>query len=114
MILQHLRFGGEFNVSLGNSRSQAATMVLLPGKTEGGPRNNHRGSDQWLYVVSGSGKAIVAGKTHVLRAGSLLLIGRGVNHEIKNTGRTKLKTLNFYAPPAYKKSGDPLPRGQPK
>jgi mannose-6-phosphate isomerase-like protein (cupin superfamily) len=40
------------------------------------------------------------------------LIERGVKHEIRNTGRTPLKTLNVYVPPAYKKSGDELPRGR--
>lgn len=113
MPVKHLRFGEDFSVVLGNKRSQAATMTVMPGKSEGGPDNYHRGSDQWLFVVSGNGKAIVSGRPHALRPGSLLLIGRGETHEIKNTGRTKLKTVNFYVPPAYTKSGNALPPGKP-
>jgi hypothetical protein len=30
-------------------------------------------------------------------------------YEIRNTGRGRLKTLNYYAPPAYTKAGDELP-----
>jgi mannose-6-phosphate isomerase-like protein (cupin superfamily) len=109
----HLRFGKGFRVALKNRRAQAATMVLAPGDAEGGPDNRHRGSDQWLYVLSGRGRATVNQRPHVLRAGTLLLIERGSTHEIRNTGRTPLKTLNLYVPPAYTTSGDPLPRGRP-
>jgi len=42
-------------------------------------------------------------------AGALLLIERGDTHEIKNTGREKLVTLNFYVPPAYTSDGEELP-----
>jgi mannose-6-phosphate isomerase-like protein (cupin superfamily) len=108
-----LRFGHGFRVALGNRRSQAAEMVLGPGDSEGGPDNRHRGSDQWLYVVSGTGRATVAGRRYALRAGTVLLIERGDTHEIRNTGRQPLKTLNVYVPPAYTKGGDELPRARP-
>jgi mannose-6-phosphate isomerase-like protein (cupin superfamily) len=107
-----LRFGIGFRVALGNRRAQAATMTIEPGDCEGGPDNRHRGADQWLFVESGGGVAIVNGRRVTLRAGSLLLIERGDRHEIRNTGRTPLKTLNVYVPPAYTKGGDELPRGR--
>jgi mannose-6-phosphate isomerase-like protein (cupin superfamily) len=110
MARKQLRFGKGFSVVLQNPRAQAATMVLKPGDCEGGPHNRHRGSDQWLYVLSGSGAARVGRRRQSLRAGTLLLIQRGVTHEIRNTGRSPLKTLNLYVPPAYTSSGDPLPR----
>lgn len=69
-----LRFGAGFRVTLGNRRSQSATMVIAPG--------------------------------------TLLLIEKGDRHEIRNTGRAALRTLNFYVPPAYDPSGDELPRGR--
>lgn len=107
-----LRFGKGFRVAVGNRRSQAATMTLGPGDCEGGPDNRHRGADQWLYVASGTGLAIVNGRRTTLRAGSLVLIERGDRHEIRNTGRRPLETLNVYVPPAYTKEGDELPRGK--
>jgi mannose-6-phosphate isomerase-like protein (cupin superfamily) len=87
-------------------------MVLQPGDREGGPGNRHRGSDQWLFVLSGTGMALLEGTRLPLRAGTLLLIERGRTHEIRNNGRTPLKTLNLYVPPAYTAQGDPLPRGR--
>lgn len=110
MAYRQLRFGRGFSVAVSNRRAQAATMVLGPGDCEGGPDNRHRGSDQWLYVVSGNGRATVGGKQRALRAATVLLIERGVTHEIRNTGKTPLKTLNLYVPPAYTSEGDPLPR----
>ena len=112
MLHKHLRLGKGFRVSIGNSRSQAAEMVLEPSDCEGGPDNRHRGADQWLFVVSGRGVAIVNGKRVSLREGSLLLIEKGNRHEIRNTGHTPLKTVNVYVPPAYRSDGEELPRGR--
>ena len=112
MRLKKLRLGVGFRVVPGNRRSQAAEMVIPPGDAEGDARNRHRGADQWLYVLAGSGQALVKGERHKLTKGSLILIERGERHEIKNTGRTLLRTLNFYVPPAYSKRGNELPRGK--
>lgn len=112
MKRKQLRFGKGFRVAIGNRRSQGAEMVLGPGDCEGGPDNNHRGADQWLFVVSGAGVAIVEGTRQSLKAGSLLLIERGETHEIRNTGRAPLRTVSVYVPPAYTRGGDELPRGR--
>jgi mannose-6-phosphate isomerase-like protein (cupin superfamily) len=101
-----------FAVLAGDAHSQAASMVIEPGGHEGGPDNRHRGADQWLYVASGSGEAVVNGHVYPLEAATLLLIQRGDRHEIRNTGTTPLKTLNFYVPPAYTAAGDELPEGR--
>ena len=110
---KHLQFGDGFRVVLGNRRSQAAQMTLAPGDAEGGPDNRHGGADQWLFVVAGSGAAIVNGERVRLRRGTLLLIERGDRHEIRNTSRGPLKTLNVYVPPAYTAEGEELPTGKP-
>ena len=108
-----LRFGVGFRVAIGNRRCQAAEMVIPPGEAEGGPGNRHRGADQWLFVVEGTGVAKITGRRVPLRSGTLLLIEHGEQHEIRNTGRKNLKTLNLYSPPAYTRSGDELPRARP-
>jgi oxalate decarboxylase/phosphoglucose isomerase-like protein (cupin superfamily) len=45
--------------------------------------------------------------------GTLVFIRHGDRHEVRNNGRAALKTLNFYVPPGYTKSGDELPRAKP-
>jgi mannose-6-phosphate isomerase-like protein (cupin superfamily) len=112
MKLRRLKFTKGFRVMRGNSRSQAAEMVIPPGESEGDARNRHRGADQWLFVVDGRGEALVKHRRYKLVPGSLILIERGERHEIRNVGRTLLRTLNFYVPPAYTKRGDELPRGK--
>ena len=112
MRLKRLRLREGFRVHPGNTRSQCAEMVIPPGDAEGDPRNRHRGADQWLFVIEGRGSALIKQRRHPLAAGSLLFIPRGERHEIRNTGRRLLRTLNFYVPPAYGRRGDPLPRGR--
>ena len=113
MKRKQLRFGEGFKVIGGNRRSQAAQMVIAPGDAEGGSGNRHRGADQWLYVVSGRGIAKMGGRRLPLRAGTLLFIEHGRQHEIRNNANALLKTLNFYVPPAYTRAGDELPRAKP-
>lgn len=110
---KHVQFGKGFRILLGDHHSQAAQMTLAAGETEGGPENHHKGADQWLFVASGTGTAIVNGNYIELRKGTLVMIQRGDNHEIRNTGKTPLKTLNIYVPAAYTFDGDELPAGRP-
>ena len=107
-----LRFGKGYRIAAEVRKAQAAEMVLAPGESEGGPDNYHRGADQWLYVVSGIGTAIVEGKKTALKQGVLLVIERRERHEIRNTGSTLLKTLNFYYPPAFTEGGHPKGPGK--
>lgn len=89
-----------------------ASIMLVGEHAESGPENRHRGTDQWLYVLSGTGIATVNSKRHELGQGVLILIERGDEHEIRNTGDDLLQSLNFYVPPAYTISGEELPRGR--
>ena len=43
----------------GTRRSQAAEMLIQPGESEGGPDNTHPKSDQWLFVLEGTGTAVI-------------------------------------------------------
>lgn len=107
-----LSLSADFAVSLTVRKVQAAEMVLEPGASTGGPHNRHAGADQWLFVVSGKGTAIVDGKRQPLRAGSLLMIERGEAHEIRCSGDEPLRTVNFYSPPAYDDDGEELAAGK--
>lgn len=114
MKSRKIAFRKAFGVVLGNGRAQVAEMTLAPGRKEGSIQNNHRGADQWLYVLSGRGVAIGRQRRVSLERGVLLLIEAGNRHEIRNTGRTPLRTLNFYSPPAYDAAGNARSAGKPK
>src|ERR1041385_4253331 len=63
--------GGTGNTGSGSHENRTA-----PADRSHGPDNRHRGADQWLYVISGTGAATINGKRYRLRRGSLLLIER--------------------------------------
>ena len=111
---KNLHLSNGFRVAISSRRAQVAEIVLGRGDTEGGPDNRHRGSDQWMYVLGGTGLAIVNGRRRKLASRTLILIERGDTHKIRNTGRGPLRTLNFYVPPAYTKDGEELPHGRNK
>lgn len=109
----NVSFPHGFKLLLGDEHSQAGTLVLAPGETTGGPDNRHSGADQWIYVVSGTGEADVAGERFDLTPSTLVLIARGDAHGFSNTGRADLCLLTFYTPPAYDADGEELPAGLP-
>lgn len=47
-----------------------------------------------------------------LKAGRLLVIEKAERQEVRNTGRARLKTLNFYCPPMFDAEGDPIGPGR--
>jgi len=117
MRSRQLKFGEGFRVVFEVRKAQAAEMVIAPGDSEGGPENRHRGADQWLFVVDGTGVALVESEPGrrrrvALKPGTLLVIEKGERHEVRNTGRALLRTLNFYYPPAFAKDGDPKGPGK--
>ncbi len=84
-------------------------MTLAPGAAASeSSENEHAWSEQWLFVISGSGEAKSGKRTYKLRVGSLLLVEKGEPHLIRNTGKVPLVTVNIYAPPAYGDDGEPL------
>ena len=95
----HLDFDRYFSVVMETDDAQAAEMTVEPGRAVGGPDNYHTESDQWLFVVSGTGIATVDGEDQRLQAGDLIRIEAGERHGIENDGEVPLETVNFYTPP---------------
>jgi len=114
--MKHVKTGtkrGQFDLLAATRSAQAAKMTLRPGAaSDSEPSNEHPRSEQWVFVISGTGEAIIGKRRDslrrvVLRDNSLLLIEKGELHQIKNTGRRALVTINFYVPPAYDADGEP-------
>ena len=99
MERSHLEFDRYFRVAMETDVAQAAEMTVEPGRTVGGPDNYHAESDQWLFVVSGTGVATIDGEDVRLDAGDLVRIEAGECHAIANDGEAPLETVNVYTPP---------------
>jgi mannose-6-phosphate isomerase-like protein (cupin superfamily) len=108
--MRHIATGKQrwfFKVMYSTSSAQAAMMTLRPGQSSSDePVNEHPRCEQWLFVVSGTGRAIVGKQRVTIKANSLLVIEQGEPHRITNTGKSPLVTLNVYVPPAYTADGD--------
>jgi mannose-6-phosphate isomerase-like protein (cupin superfamily) len=105
--VQTTKHRAKFDVMLSTRSCQAAMMVLRPGDSSSDePENEHPRCEQWVYVVSGTGRATTGKQRVDLKEGSLLLIEKDEPHQVTCTGRRPLVTVNFYAPPAYTSDGD--------
>lgn len=116
--MKHVETGksrGSFDVLVATRGAQAAMMTLRSGgASDDQPSNEHPQCEQWLFVLSGRGEAILgegrAARQVCLAENSLLVIEKGELHQIKNTGRKLMRTLNIYVPPAYTSDGTPKRR----
>ena len=94
-----LDFDRYFEVVMETDEAQVAEMTVEPGRSVGGPENYHADSDQWLFVVSGTGVVTVDSDAHRVDAGNLVRIEAGERHGIENDGDEPLEIGNFYTPP---------------
>jgi mannose-6-phosphate isomerase-like protein (cupin superfamily) len=108
--MRHIDTGAKrsmFDVLASTRSAQAAMMTLRPGQSSSDePENEHPKAEQWLFVVKGSGRAVVGTNRVALKEGSLLLIEKGERHQVTNTGKKAMVTLNLYIPPAYDEKGE--------
>ena len=77
--MKHIRTAvkrGFFKILVSSRAIQTSAMVLQPGQSTGEPQNEHPHSEQWLFVVSGSGRALVDKRRLAIRGNSLLLIAK--------------------------------------
>jgi mannose-6-phosphate isomerase-like protein (cupin superfamily) len=114
--MKHIKTGTKrstFDLLHATRSIQAAMMTLPPGGvSDDEPSNEHPHSEQWLFVLAGTGEVRIGKRLTSLRRiklaeNSLLLIENGELHQILNTGRRPLRTINFYTPPAYTPDGEP-------
>ena len=82
-----------------NKYSQVVLMSIPPGEDIGS--EVHETVDQVLVFVKGSGRAVVAGETHDIRAGDMFAVAAGTEHDFINTGDEALKLFTVYSPPEH-------------
>jgi mannose-6-phosphate isomerase-like protein (cupin superfamily) len=85
----------------GEKGSQGVTLRLVeipvpkPGDTLRGP-HFHKGFEECIFVMSGSGFTEADSGKHPLRAGDTILIPSGEKHVTRNTGAEPLVLLCFF------------------
>ena len=81
------------------NRSQLVVMSIPPGGEVG--QEIHKYVEQILYFQSGTGTAILDGKTTPIGPGSVVVVTPGTQHNFLNTGKVPLKIITTYAPPNH-------------
>jgi mannose-6-phosphate isomerase-like protein (cupin superfamily) len=80
--------------------SQLVVMALKPGEDIG--LETHGGTDQFIRVESGQGRAVLDGQEYQLEDGSAIVIPAGTEHNVLNTSSTEaLKLYTLYTPPEH-------------
>ncbi len=79
--------------------SQLVVMSVPPGGEVG--QETHKHVEQILYVQSGTGEAILDGKTTPIGPGDVVVVTPGTQHNFRNTGKVPMKITTTYAPPNH-------------
>lgn len=80
-------------------KSQLVVMSILPGGEVG--QETHKHTEQTLYFQSGTGVAILDGKTTPIGPGDVVVVTPGTQHNFRNTGSVPMKIFTTYAPPNH-------------
>jgi mannose-6-phosphate isomerase-like protein (cupin superfamily) len=72
-------------------------QVLEPGAHI--RRHGHERSHEILFCFRGTGTAEIDGKTYDVREETMMLIGRGLQHKVTNTGPGQMRLIWFISPP---------------
>ena len=101
MQIQNINnFKGDFFKILSETQlSQVGVMTIAPGK-DSGPEEVHSG-DQLVYIVEGEAEVEVNKEKAVMKAGDVVIIPKGAQHHIYNSGDEPLFFLTVYTPPQY-------------
>jgi mannose-6-phosphate isomerase-like protein (cupin superfamily) len=75
----------------------AGIQVLEPGAHI--RRHAHERAHELLFCYRGSGYADIEGRRHEVSEETMLLVGRGVQHKVVNTGATQMRLVWFISPP---------------
>ena len=80
-------------------KSQLVLMAIPEGGEIGG--EVHKGHDQLLYFVSGTGKAKIGETEYDVAEGDVSIVPSGQFHNFRNTGTGPLKLYTTYSPPEH-------------
>lgn len=78
--------------------TSACVIRVAPGERVR-PAHSHPNGEEVIYIITGTGRVLVAGEVEAVRAGSTVLFPQGAVHMLHNTGTEEMKVVCFFAPP---------------
>ena len=85
--------------AVGAEHCSMCMIRVAPGQTVR-PAHSHPNGEEAIYIISGSGRAMIDGTVHEVRAGSAVLFPQGQVHMLQNSGADDMKVVCFFAPPS--------------
>jgi mannose-6-phosphate isomerase-like protein (cupin superfamily) len=77
----------------------SSCVIRIPPGEKVRPAHSHPRGEEVIYIISGSGRVLVAGEVAEIRSGSAILFPQGAVHMVHNTGSEEMKVICFFAPP---------------
>ena len=77
----------------------SACVIRVPPGEKVRPAHSHRNGEEVIFIISGSGRVMVAGEVQPVAPGTTVLFPQGAVHMLHNTGREAMKVVCFFAPP---------------
>lgn len=81
-------------------KSQLVLMSLKPGEEIG--MEIHPDNDQFFRFEAGKGKVVINGNEYEVEDGDAVVVPRGAEHNVINTGNDYLKLYTIYSPAHHK------------
>ncbi|RTE11765.1 cupin domain-containing protein [Paenibacillus whitsoniae] len=80
--------------------TQTSFVSVVEIFDEGGqtPPNEHSGAVEYFYVLHGEGIAVVGDQEMGIKTGSFFIVPPGNNHQVRNTGASRLYVLTTMIP----------------
>lgn len=85
--------------SVGARHCSMCVIRVAPGQTVR-PAHSHPNGEEVIYIISGSGRALIDGVVYPVRAGCAVLFPQGDVHMLQNSGDEEMKVACFFAPPS--------------
>ena len=81
------------------SKYCSACVIRVPPGEKVRPAHSHPNGEEVIFVISGSGRVMVAGEVQAVAPGTTVLFPQGAVHMLHNTGHEEMKVVCFFAPP---------------
>jgi len=79
---------------------QLVLMALKPGQDIG--LETHTTHDQFFRIERGKGQVWIDGEKHKVKAGDAMVVPAGAAHNLKNTGKKRMRLYTIYGPPNHR------------
>lgn len=99
-IIEQAKQNDYFRRVLATGKNVQVVIMSIPAGGEIGMETHHE-NDQTLMLVEGSGKAVLNGETATFKAGDIVVVPAGTEHNFVADDDSGMKIITTYSPPHH-------------